>query len=100
MRYREDYGRGGYRVLPDIPVQARWITLQIMLPLLALLPISMLPTQPGIFGSLGGLLLTLGLLYYGGYFVHRRSNAAAHRLLLASIIYLPSLFLLKLLVRS
>lgn len=98
--YREDYGRGGYRVLPDIPVQARWITLQIMLPLLALLPISMLPTQPGICGSLGGLLLTLGLLYYGAYFVHRRSNAAAHRLLLASIIYLPSLFLLKLLVRS
>jgi protoheme IX farnesyltransferase len=101
--YRKDYGHAGYRVLPNGQARVRWLAWQTMLPLLALFPISMLPTQlsrPGMFGSLGALLLSLGLLYYGARFVLFRSNATARRLLLASIIYLPALFLLKLLVRS
>jgi len=44
--------------------------------------------------SIGALLLSLGFIYYGAQFVRRRSNAAARRLLLASIVYLPLLLTL------
>jgi len=46
------------------------------------------------------LLLSLGFSFYGVQFVLRRSNAAARRLLLASIIYLPSLLVLIVLLRG
>jgi len=71
--------------------------LQTLLPLVALIGISMVqyPTRhPAIFyGS--GALLGLGFLYFGLDFVLRRSRAAARRLLAASIVYLPLLFVLS-----
>src|SRR6266478_225196 len=42
-----------------------------------------------------GALLGLGFLYFGFEFVLRRSRAAARRLLAASIVYLPLLFVLS-----
>jgi len=70
---------------------------QTALPLLALFPISLLRAaggQPRILCGIGVLLLNLGFLYYGTRFVFHRSSTAARRLLVASIIYLPSLFAL------
>jgi protoheme IX farnesyltransferase len=99
--YRRDYGRAGYHVLPRTHARTRWVILQTVMPLLALLPISMLQVhlrQPGILGSLGAGLLSFGLFYCGAHFVFCRSNAAARQLLMASIIYLPSVFALKMLV--
>ena len=93
--YREDYDRAGYFVLPQGQARAQFVNLQTVLPLLALLPLSILPAsaqQSSILYRAGALLLSVGFLYYGSQFVLHRSNAAARRLLLASIIYLPSLF--------
>jgi heme o synthase len=73
------------------------VNIQPILPLLALLPLSLLPTsaqQSSILDCVGALLLGLGFFYYGSQFVLYRCIAAARRLLLASIIYLPSLFAL------
>src|SRR5207245_11562471 len=101
--YREDYDRAGYLVLPYGRARGSFVALQTILPLVALVPLSLLPAlagQPSIFYFTGALLLSLGFFYYGAQFVLRRSNAAARRLLLASIIYLPSLLVLIVLLRG
>src|SRR6266550_2816273 len=102
--YREDYDRAGYLVLPDNGrARDRFVNLQTLLPLLALLPLSLLPAfagRPSTFYCIGALLLSLGFLYYGAQFVLLRSNSAARRLLASSIIYLPLLFVLMFLPRG
>jgi heme o synthase len=101
--YREDYDRAGYFVLPLGRTRASFVTLQTILPLLVLLPVSLLAVSDGetrILPGIGALLLSSGFFYYGAQFVLRRSNAAARRLLLASIIYLPSLSVLLVLLRG
>jgi heme o synthase len=100
--YREDYARAGYLVLPpDGSARARSVNLQTVLPLLALVPLSLLP---GLMGEaklyfIGALLLGAGFVLCAAQFALRRSNSAARRLLAASIIYLPALFVLMLLAR-
>ncbi len=101
--YRDDYDRAGYVVLPQGHARARFVTLQTLLPLLALVPLSLLPAlagQPSVFYCIGALLLSLGFLYYGTQFALRKSGSAARRLLAASIIYLPSLFVLLMLPKG
>lgn len=78
------------------------MNLQTVLPLLALAPLSLLPGLMGEakFYLIGALLLSAGFLYYAAQFVLRRSNSAARRLLAASIIYLPALFVVMVLARG
>jgi len=93
--YREDYARAGYLVLPAGPnARASLVRLQTVLPLLALVPLSVLPMWMGEakFYVIGALMLGVGFFYYGAQFVACRSNSAARHLLAASIIYLPALF--------
>jgi heme o synthase len=96
--YREDYDRAGYLVLPqDDRTRARFVNLQTLLPLSALVPLSLLPALAGKANTLfcvAALLLSVVFFYYGIQFTLTRSNSAARRLLAASIIYLPLLFLL------
>jgi protoheme IX farnesyltransferase len=101
--YREDYARAGYLVLPpDDYMRARLVNLQTVLPLLALVPLSLLPGLMGEakFYSIGALLLGAGFLYYAAHFMLHRSNSAARHLLAASIIYLPALFVVMVLARG
>jgi heme o synthase len=104
--YREDYDRAGYLVLPhDARARARFVNWQTLLPLLALVLLSLLPALTGAGASstlywIGALLLSLGFLYYGVQFVVNKSGSAARRLLAASIIYLPLLFVLIVLPRG
>ena len=95
--YRDDYDRAGYLVLPTSRSRAGFVTLQTLLPLVALLPASLLHVraeEPSAFYSTGALLLGFGFLYVGARFVYVKSGAAARRLLLASIVYLPALLAL------
>ncbi len=60
--YREDYDRAGYVVLPHGQRRAHFVTSLTILPLMALLPLSLQPAtvgQPGILCSVGALLLSL-----------------------------------------
>jgi heme o synthase len=95
--YREDYDRAGYMVLPEGNARVPLLTLETLLPLLALVAISMAqsPTRHAAIFYCAGALLGLGFLYCGLEFVLRRSRAAARRLLAASIVYLPLLFVLS-----
>jgi protoheme IX farnesyltransferase len=101
--YREDYNRAGYVVLPPEGSGFRLVALQTRLPLLALIPLTVaLPVlgHMSVAYLMGALLLSFGFLYYGTEFVIAKSSAAARRLLLASIIYLPTLFGLMILLKS
>jgi protoheme IX farnesyltransferase len=60
----------------------------------------MLAGHSSTFYFIGALFLSSGFLYCGVQFVVRRSNSAARRLLAASIIYLPLLFILMIVLRS
>ena len=95
--YREDYDRAGYKVLPQGRVRVPVVIAQTLLPLIALVFVSLVPALPGAAGVLrtGGILLAgLGFLTCGLQFVSRRSGSSARRLLFASILYLPVVFLL------
>jgi protoheme IX farnesyltransferase len=101
--YREDYLRAGYRVLPrDKPV-VPFVLCQVMIPLLALVPLSVTPV---FFGRAGLVYLTLALVLGAG-FIYRadqlavhQSNATARQLLTASIVYLPLIFIVLVLDRA
>jgi heme o synthase len=102
--YREDYARAGYLVLPhDDRVRERLVHWQTLLPLVLLAPVTLLPaltSESGVAYSIGALLLCASFLYYGAEFALRKSNFSARQLLSASIIYLPSLFVLMILLRE
>jgi heme o synthase len=95
--YREDYDRAGYLVLPKGNARVPFMTLETLLPLLALVTISMVqfPTRHAAIFYCANALLGLGFLYFGLKFVLQRSRSAARRLLAASIVYLPLLFVLS-----
>jgi protoheme IX farnesyltransferase len=101
--YRDDYYRAGYLVLPRGDAGVRFATLQTLLPLCVLIPFGLLPGvagQPNMFYCIGALILSLGFFYYGAQFALHRSSSAARRLLAASIIYLPLLFMLMIFLQA
>ena len=95
--YREDYDRAGYLVLPKGKTRVPFVTLETLLPLLAVVAISMVqfPARHAAMFYCASALLGLGFLYFGLKFVLQRSRSAARRLLAASIVYLPLLFALS-----
>ncbi len=95
--YREDYDRASYLVLPKGKARVPFVTLETFLPLLALVATSMVqfPTRHAAIFYCASALLGLGFLYFGLKFVLQRSRSAARRLLAASIVYLPLLFVLS-----
>ncbi|HUB52384.1 MAG TPA: heme o synthase [Terracidiphilus sp.] len=101
--YREDYDRAGYRVLPPGESRHGFVAMQSVLPALLLIPISLIPVLLGDERRayfVGAALLGLAFLYCAARLAINRSNDIARRLLFASIIYLPSVFLLMLLDRQ
>jgi heme o synthase len=87
--YREDYDRAGYLVLPKGNVRVPVVMLETLLPLLALVAISIMqsPARDAMIFYCAAVLLGTGFLYFGWEFVFERSRIAARRLLTASIVY-------------
>jgi heme o synthase len=92
--YREDYDRAGYLVLPKGNARVPFVMLETLLPLLALVAISIMqsPAQHAATFHCAAALLGAGFTYFGWKFVFERSRVAARRLLTASIVYLPLLY--------
>jgi protoheme IX farnesyltransferase len=92
--YREDYDRAGYLVLPKGNARVPFLMLETLLPLLALVAISIIqsPTRHAATFHCAVALLGTGFTYFGWEFVFERSRVAARRLLAASIVYLPLLY--------
>ena len=96
--FREDYTRGGFRMLPVVEPDGRSTCRQIIGFSILLILASSLPTFLGLTGWVylaGAVLLGSGLLAVGVLLARSRSNLDARRLLRASVVYLPLLLLLS-----
>jgi heme o synthase len=101
--YRDDYQRAGYRVLPVADRQCLFVNWMTVLPLLVLIPLTLVPA---FFGHMDAIYV-LGALFAGSYFLYhgsalamQKSNHNAKRLLIASIAYLPAVFALLIITGS
>lgn len=92
--YRADYERGGLPMLPVVDPKGHATARQMILYCSVLLPVSLLPTVLGMNGLLYfAFAVLLGFVYlaYSFVFLREKSNRAAMRLMLASVVYLPAL---------
>jgi heme o synthase len=102
--YREDYAKGGVRMLPVVEDDGRSTARRILFYSVALIPISILPTFMGMAGRIylvGAVAMGVALLYFGirlAYLnlplVSSPSKQRARHVLQATVIYLPLLFAL------
>jgi protoheme IX farnesyltransferase len=95
--YRDDYVRGGFRMLTAFDVNGRRTARQIVLYTTALLLVSVLPTTLGLTGGLylaGATILGAAFLGLGAALALRRSEQRAWRLFFGSVAYLPALLVL------
>ncbi len=97
--YREDYARGGIRVLPVEDPNGRSTAFQMVNYAAALVPVSLMPTVVGIAGRAylaGAIILSIALLAMTIRFARNRTPEGARRLFAASLVYLPVLWVLML----
>jgi len=94
-KYRDQYERGGYKVLPSVDPTGERTGRAALAWSVALLPISLAPVLALPAGVLGLPYIVVALLA-GGYFVksaadmyRTRTTAAATKLFVVSIVYLP-----------
>jgi protoheme IX farnesyltransferase len=92
--YRDDYARGGIRMLPVIDADGESTARRILVCSVLLIPISLAPHFLGMTGDLyaaAAIAAGFGVLYFGARLQRERSVARAHALLLATVFYLPAL---------
>ena len=92
--YREDYARANFQLLPVVEPDGISTGRQIVVHSLALLGVGLLPTTLQLAGTvyfITAFVLGGAMLICGGLLAVSYSSAAARRLLLASLIYLPAL---------
>jgi heme o synthase len=95
--YREDYARGGLKMLPKVDPQGAITGRQAATYALALIPAGLLPATVGLAGPvyfIGALVLGLFYLVAAARFWACVSESTARRLLCTSFFYLPSILLL------
>jgi protoheme IX farnesyltransferase len=100
--YREDYARGGIRMLPVIEPDGESTARRIVACSLLLIPISLVPRLLGMTGSIyvaAAIAAGLVLLYFGVRLGRERSLVGARHVLLATVLYLPALLTVMLLDR-
>ncbi len=97
--YREDYARGGIAMWPVIEPDGKTTGRQIVIYSAALIPISLIPSLVGFSGALylcGALILGLAYLHFSVSVAKVKSTLQARRLLQASVVYLPLVYVLLL----
>ncbi len=102
--YREDYAKGGIKMLPVVEEDGRSTARRILIYSVVLIPLSVLPTFMGMAGKIylvGAVALGFALLYFGIRLaflnmplVAAQSKLRARHVLQATVIYLPLLFTL------
>jgi protoheme IX farnesyltransferase len=100
--YRDDYQRGGFRMLPAVDPSGRVTGGVTLATALALLPVGMLPAAMGSAGWLymvGMAILGTAFTLPAFSFANAPTDARARRMLVASFVYVPAFFALVLLDR-
>lgn len=98
--YREDYTRGGHKMLPVVDPDGVMTGRQAASYALALVPAGLLPATIGLAGPVyfaGALALGIFYLTYSVRFWAGVTDQSARRLMWASFVYLPAILLLLLL---
>jgi heme o synthase len=93
--YREDYARGGIRMLPVVEPDGRSTARRVVAFCIVLLAVTAVPAALKMSGSLyliAALASGLWLLYSGVRFGIDKTRVRARQVLLASILYLPVVF--------
>jgi heme o synthase len=101
--YREDYARGGIRMLPVIEPDGESTAKRVVACSILLVPISLLPRLLGMTGSpsaVAAVAAGLVLLYFGVRLGHERTRESARHVLLASVLYLPTLLAVMVIGRT
>lgn len=97
--YRDDYGRGGLRMLSVVDPVGRRVGLESTLYSLALFGVALVPTLTGLLGGVyagGAAVLGAGLVVLSARLWRVRDDERAWKLFLGSIVYLPALLALML----
>jgi protoheme IX farnesyltransferase len=100
--YRDDYARGGIRMLPVIDPDGESTARRIVVCSLLLIPISLAPLFLGMTGALyaaAAIVAGLGVLYFGTRMRREKTSPRARALLLATVFYLPALLAVMVLDR-
>jgi protoheme IX farnesyltransferase len=100
--YRDDYARGGYRLLPVFDHSGVTTGRLVVVYTAALIPASILLSAGGMMGSFflyGGILAGVGLLVPSFRFLRDRSITSARRVFFASLLYLSVILILMVLDR-
>jgi protoheme IX farnesyltransferase len=100
--YRDDYARGGIRMLPVIDPDGKSTVRRIVVCSLLLIPISLAPVFLGMTGapySAAAIAAGLGVVCFGARLGRERSLPRARALLLATVFYLPALLCVMVLDR-
>jgi len=95
--YREQYAKAGILMLPVVEPSGRLTARQIVLFTVMLVPVSLAPFFlhfAGMIYLIGATALGLGFLWISVSAARAKTNDKARMLLLASVIYLPILFIL------
>jgi protoheme IX farnesyltransferase len=95
--YRDDFRRAGFPLLPVVNADGRSTARQAVIFSVLLLPISLLPFllhAAGAIYAVGAIIGGLGILGLSMSFASQRTDERARRLFLASITYLPMLWIL------
>ena len=90
--YRDDYARGGLRMLPIVDATGRKTAWVMIVTALMLTAASLLPLVIGMAGpvyAVGAVLLGLMFVWRGVEFQRDRTDRRARRVLRASLLYLP-----------
>jgi protoheme IX farnesyltransferase len=101
--YREDYRKGGFKMLPAVEDSLAMTSRQILLYSAALVPVSLVPFLLKIAGPFyfaSALLLSLTFAAFAVQSAKLQTRLAAKKLFFASIIYLPLLLTILMLDRT
>jgi heme o synthase len=100
--FRRDYAAGGLPMLPVFDPDGRRTGRQAVLYAAALVPVALLPSVLGLTGLFyfaGALALSTAFLAAAVVFARARTDGAARRLLLVSVLYLPAILAVMLVDR-
>jgi len=98
--YRDDYARGGLKMLPNVDPRGVMTGRQAVYHALILVPVGLIPATIGLGGRwyfAGALALGVFYLYHAVRFWLDVNDRSARKLLRASVLYLPAVLLLLLL---
>lgn len=93
--YRDDYARGGIRMLPVVDPDGEATARRVVVCSLLLIPISLVPMFLGMTSALYAvptLIAGFGVFYFGTRLSRARTSARARMLLLVTVFYLPLVF--------